>query len=157
MHSKLAAQIATVESLIPHMAKQNNAVSAATVGWHIDHLLLVFISTFKVLIKSDPTAYKWQFNRNRSLLKVSNKIPRGKVRAPKAVINNNEVNEADLLEAIKNAKSILERGKTLDKNANMPHPFLGPLNLKNAFWFLGLHNQHHMHIIEDILKANSKP
>lgn len=156
MKTKLDQQIAELVSLIPQMDIKSSEVSSATVGWQINHALLVLIGSFKALIKSDPSKYEWRFNKNRSYLKVANKIPRGKIRAPKIVAPPENLDKAVILEAIENAKSILARGKTLDKNAHFQHPFIGILNLKNSFWFIELHTQHHLNIIEDILKANKK-
>ena len=139
-----------LESHIPHFEKTNPVVSQSTIGWQIDHSLLVFNSVFNQLKDSNPASYKWRFNWIRFYIQVTNKIPRGKVRAPKLV---NPVAIATLEELqikLELARKNITDISTISANSYFTHPFFGDLKLKSAIWFLKLHTKHHLKIIKDI-------
>ncbi len=139
-----------LESHIPHFEKTNPVVSQSTIGWQIDHSLLVFNSVFNQLKDSNPASYKWRFNWIRFYIQVTNKIPRGKVRAPKLV---NPVAIATLEELqikLELARKNITDISTIPANSYFTHPFFGDLKLKSAIWFLKLHTKHHLKIIKDI-------
>ena len=78
-------QIDELESWIPKRAAINEKISKTTIGWQIAHTLKVANSVIKLLVKSDPKAYKWQFSIIRPLFLTMGYLPRGKAKAPKAV------------------------------------------------------------------------
>jgi hypothetical protein len=139
-----------LESHIVDFKKTNGAVSQSSIGWHIDHSLMVINGITDQLKKSNPEQYKWQFNWNRIFIKSINKIPRGRGKAPKAV----QPLESSSIEIL-NSKlhiandSIIEL-ENLVPNNYFKHPYFGNLNLKTTIWFLELHTKHHLKIIEDI-------
>jgi len=139
-----------LESHIVDFKKTNVAVSQSSIGWHIDHSLMVINGIIEQLKKSNPEQYKWQFNWNRIFIKSINKIPRGRGKAPKAV----QPLESSSIEIL-NSKlhiandSIIEL-ENLEPNNYFKHPYFGNLNLKTTIWFLELHTKHHLKIIEDI-------
>ena len=59
---KLEVLIAQLEATIPYYETTNPAISAGSVGWHIEHSLLTLNGIANSLIQSDPAAYKWKFN-----------------------------------------------------------------------------------------------
>lgn len=140
-----------IEHSIPKLDAINKDVSAKSVGWQINHILMVINGICKTLIKSDPNTYKPKFNLSRMLILSTGFIPRGKARAPKAVTAES-FTEEDLKEAIIQTKSLLERIKTLDQNTHFEHPYFGDINLKTSQRFLAVHTKHHFKIIRDILK-----
>ena len=83
--NKLNFILDQLESHISDFEKTNLAVSTSTIGWQIDHSLLVINSVVTQLKSSNPVNYKWKFNKIRLLIQITNKIPRGKVKAPKLV------------------------------------------------------------------------
>ncbi len=134
-------------------ATTNTNVSAASVGWHIEHSLLVANGIISALKKSDPAQYKWQFNFPRFVvMTVLNKIPRGRGKAPESVRPKGDFT----IESLKaKAEATIERLSELngiDSNSNFKHPYFGQLNLKLAIQFIEIHTQHHLNIIDDILK-----
>jgi hypothetical protein len=82
---KLQLLLNQLESYIPDFEKTNSVVSNSTVGWQIDHSLLVVISIINQLKNSNPDTYKWKFNFWRNIIMIVNTIPRGKIKVPKSV------------------------------------------------------------------------
>lgn len=147
----LNEMLTEMESLLPHFEKINKEVSIQSIGWQTSHSLLVINSVCKEMIKSDPKTYKWKFNLRRIIVLTSGNIPRQKVRAPKNVTP--ETFDLDSVKSeIINAKSLVKRLYTLDKNAHFIHPFFGDINLKTTKRFLAVHTEHHLKIMRDILK-----
>ena len=58
---KLHNQLNELESYISHLDVRNEVISASTVGWQIEHDLLVISSVIEGIKRSDPAAFKWQF------------------------------------------------------------------------------------------------
>ena len=150
--SKLNSILDQLESYIPAFEKTNFNVSQSTIGWQMDHSLLVINSVISELKNSNPKNYKWKFNKIRLLIQIVNTIPRGKVRAPKVVKPIDVATFEDLTKKLELAKKTLAQMETLPAKSYFNHPFFGDLKLKTAIWFLKLHTKHHLKIIEDILK-----
>ena len=140
-----------LEGNTQHVGRSNKAVSNASVEWHIDHSLKVINSVITTLQKSE-AKYTWDFNFKRSYFLLRKSISRGKARAPKAVQSFDEISLKDLERQLKTARFLIQELETMDKNTNFMHPFIGRLNLKQATQFLAIHTQHHLKIIDDILK-----
>ncbi|MCW2120031.1 DUF1569 domain-containing protein [Flavobacterium sp. 7A] len=149
---KLEQQLSRLESKIPEIDIINTAISSSTVGWQIAHTLLTFNFIVSTLEKSKEENYKWKFNFMRTLVFTLNKLPRGKAKAPKMVQPENSITIESLKENLILAKNNLEIMKNLKSNNHIPHPYFGELNLKQTIRFLRIHNNHHLNIIEDIIK-----
>jgi hypothetical protein len=149
---KLNALLTQLESNITHYEKLNTAVSAVTVGWHIEHTLLVTINVIEALKKSNPTEYKWQFDIKRFFVFTTGKIPRGKGKAPKSV-QPEILGSTNLKTKIDAVKAKINELSSLDDNNYFQHPFFGKLNIKGAIKFLHIHMQHHLSIINDIVNT----
>ena len=83
---KLSNLVDELASYIPQLEARNESISAASVGWQIEHSLLVISSVIEGVKKSDPSSYKWSFKPWKYLIFWTGKIPRGKSKAPKFVI-----------------------------------------------------------------------
>ena len=150
---KTEALIRQLECKILAQTATNTSVSAASVGWHIEHSLLVANGIISTLKKSDPAQYKWQFNFPRFVvMTVLNKIPRGRGKAPEAVKPKGDFTAESLKVHVEATIERLSELNSLDSNNNFKHPYFGQLNLKSAIQFIEIHNQHHLNIIDDILK-----
>jgi hypothetical protein len=149
---KLSDLVQQLEEQIPNAAKINPAVSQASVGWHIEHSLLVLNSIVGALKKSEAQKYKWKFNLTRTFIYAIGKIPAGKVKAPASVQPKGEFSvekiQADFIAAENSLKTL----NSLPDNHFFTHPFFGDLNVKPAITFLKLHTRHHLKIIERIIK-----
>ncbi len=148
---KIGDLLQDIESNIEHGSIINESVSKATIAWHLDHSLKVINSVIIALQKSD-TDYKWNFNLKREYFLLIKRIPRGKARAPKAVQSFDEITPTSLERQLKTARFLVTEMEAMDPKTNFKHPFIGKLNLKQAMIFIAIHTQHHLKIIDDILK-----
>lgn len=149
----LASYIQSLADNIAHAEKINPVVSPAAVGWHVQHCIMVINGVTHQLKNSDPSQYKYRFNKIRSLIYLINKIPRGKGKSP-SVVNPTEVASIkDLQNMIELAKANVEDLKPLPKQSNFMHPYFGMLNLPSTYKFLYIHTNHHLKIIKDILRS----
>ncbi len=144
--SELANQIQNQETI-------NTLVSKSSIGWHIEHTLLVMNITIESIKESNPVNYKKTFNFKRIIVFVLNKIPRGKIRAPKAVQPKEDFTIDSLKEHIEKSKLNLEKLNALNSSYYFDHPFLGHLKLNSTIKFIKLHTQHHINIINEIIKS----
>jgi hypothetical protein len=151
----LKAQLLELEKNIQVQKMLNTRISKSSVGWHIEHTLLVLNLTIESIIKSKPENYKWSFNFNRFMVFMMNKIPRGKVRAPKSVQPDGNFTTDSLKVNLEISKSNIEKLSTLNSDNYFEHPFMGSLNLKSTIRFIELHTEHHIKIIKDITKSKN--
>ncbi len=147
---QLEQQLDQIESHIPNHEKINASVSRSTIGWQLDHALLVINAVIDQMKKSNPESYRWKFKWIRTYIQITNKIPRGKVRVPKSVKPIDIATTEELRAKLAQARAGITALESLHKNSYFTHPFFGDLNLKSAIWFLKLHTQHHLKIINDI-------
>jgi hypothetical protein len=140
-----------IESHIPQQEKINLTVSQSTVGWQLDHSLLVINGIIAQLSQSNPKHFRWRFNLNRTYIQCRNSIPRGKAKAPKQVRPAETITIEDLQNKLALAKNNIVLLESLPKNSYFTHPYFGDLNLKSTVWFLKLHTKHHLKIVNDII------
>lgn len=150
---ELSKLIDELGNKIEQHEKINTIVSSVTVGWHIAHSTLVIKQIVEQLEKSDTTAYKWKFNIPRFVVFLSNKIPRGKGKAPKSVQVNDSVSKESLKRYIATAKESANSLKDMSAKKHFKHPYFGTLNVKSTFKFLQIHTSHHIQIIEDVINT----
>lgn len=151
--NKLEAQISEFEQRISDMMLVNEGISKAPVGWHIEHILLATNGIIDSLVQSNPANYKWSFNFWRTLVLTTNKIPRGRGKAPSRSRPKDDFTKETLEKHILKTKRKLTELQSLDKNSYFEHPYFGQLNLKPCTKFLKIHAQHHLNIINDIIKS----
>ncbi len=144
--------IQQLENNISNFEKTNPKVSNSTIGWQIDHCLLVINGVMSQLEISNPTEFQSKFNWNRFIVFTTGKIPRGKIRAPKVVTPVDVATLEELKSKIEIAKNNIQKLNNLPKNSFFKHPFLSNLNVKQTEKFLAIHTNHHMKIIQEILK-----
>ncbi|HEU4791105.1 MAG TPA: DUF1569 domain-containing protein [Flavobacterium sp.] len=144
-----------LENKIPNQELINPLVSKSSVGWHIEHSLLTMNLVLESIQKSNPDNYKRTFNFNRFLVFTLNKIPRGKVKAPKMVRPQEDFTTDSLKSHLEKVKSNLEKLDTLSANNYFEHPFMGQLNLKPTIRFIKIHTRHHINIIKEIIESKS--
>lgn len=152
---KLLKQVRELEAHIPDYAVLQPTVSAANVGWHVEHSLMVFVTIIDALENSDPALYKGGFNMKKFLVYALNKIPRGRGKAPKVVQPLGDANPEKIIPQVEKAITKIKGMESLHKHHHFPHPYFGNLNLKETIKFLTIHTKHHLNIINDILKAKA--
>ncbi|MFZ4104139.1 MAG: DinB family protein [Sediminibacterium sp.] len=148
-----------LDAILPELAnyiadynQSNHAISEASVGWHLEHSLLVIKQITATVAQSEPKLYKSKFNVKRFVVFLTKTIPRGKAKAPKVVIPSEEITVDLLQESLKNTYQAITYLKDCEVNQYFMHPFFGQLNKKQTIKFLEIHTQHHLKIIRDILK-----
>jgi hypothetical protein len=152
MINKLDQLLANLETKIPFAAHASEKISAVNIGWHIDHLLLVNEKITDTLIASDPANRKKKFNRRKFFVFFTNKMPRGRGKAPRSVQPKEEKTTEQLQEKLAATREKMKSLLNLHANSNFDHPYFGNLNLYETVKFLCIHTKHHIHIIDDILK-----
>ena len=150
--SDLRTLILELETKINDFDKINVEFSKSTVGWQIDHSLKVVNGVISQLKKSSADDYKWKFNLPRFIVFRIKQLPRGKANAPKTLRTYDEILKQDLINQIETAKKLILDFHNLPKKSNFKHPYFGILNLNQSNKFLQIHTDHHLKIINDILK-----
>ena len=148
-----------LDAILPELANYitrhnqfNKAISEVSVGWHIEHSLLVIKQITATVAQSEPKLYKYKFNISRFFVFLSKTIPRGKAKAPKVVIPVEEITIETLQESLKNTYQAVAYLKDCQEHQYFMHPFFGQLNKKQTIKLLAIHTEHHLKIIRDILK-----
>jgi hypothetical protein len=141
-----------IHSFIIHKDKIQPAVSSVSVGWHLEHILLVIVKTVEAVSKSNPNNYQRNFNFIRLILFTINRFPRGKGKAP-AVVQPSLTVQSDLNALFDDAKNALEILKKTHPNQYYKHPVFGILNKKNTYIMTDIHIRHHLSIIRDIVSS----
>ncbi len=149
---KLTKLLNIIEAKIEYRNSKNIAVSKSDVAWHLDHVLKVINEITRVVKKSNPEDFKSNFNFKRILVFSIGKIPRGKARAPETVISVGEISLNDLNSQLEKGKTSIQELLKCTSKSNFKHPYFGRLNLKQTIRFLEIHTDHHLKIVDDILK-----
>ena len=149
---KIEIQLQKIESLSSKIDVVNESVSKASVGWHLEHLLLILNSSLKGLTLTNPKDYNPKFSLKKFVFVNFGIIPRGKISSPKQFVPVNVPTQESILKLINLAKTRLEAVKNLPEKSFITHPFLGDFDKKTTLRFLWLHSNHHLKIVEDILK-----
>ena len=141
-----------LENQIPNLEKTNSKISKSTIGWQIDHCLLVVNGIIKQLEISNPADFQPKWSFFKFLILTTGKIPRGKARAPK-LVNPMEVATAQELKTkIELAKKNVLKLTSFPEGFFFKHPYFGDMNKKQTEKFLAIHTKHHLKIIQDILR-----
>lgn len=128
------------------------AISDWSVGRHVEHCALAASSIARALLASDsqppggPTAAGW-------IVLLAGRIPRGRGRAPQAVVPVTERAPAELHARLDEAAALTERARRADPAAWFRHFGLGVLRRDRALRFLDIHHRHHLRIVRDILRG----
>ena len=141
-----------LESHISNFEKTNMKVSNSTIGWQIDHCLLVINGIIGQIEISEPLKYQPKWTFPKFMVFTTGKIPRGKVKAPKVVIPTQVATQEELLAKLEAARNNVLKLDSFSENQFFNHPFFKDLNVKQTKKFLTIHTKHHLKIIEDILK-----
>jgi hypothetical protein len=141
-----------LENHISNFEKTNPKVSNSTVGWQIDHCLLVINGIIGQLEISDPSKYQPKWTFSKFIIFITGKISRGKAKAPKVVIPTQVATQEELIAKLTAAKNNVLKLDSFSENQFFNHPYFKDLNVKQTKKFLTIHTKHHLKIIEDILK-----
>ena len=141
-----------LECHISNFEKTNPNISNSTVGWQIDHCLLVINGIIGQIEISDPSKFQPKWTFPKFMVFTTGKIPRGKAKAPKVVIPTQVATQDELIAKLAAAKNNVLKLDSFSENQFFNHPYFKDLNVKQTKKFLTIHTKHHLKIIEDILK-----
>lgn len=144
--------IMAVENAIPFYRQHQKSVSAKNVAWHLDHSLKVINGVCDALKTSNPEDYKSTFSFIKFYIFLRGSIPKGKVTAPKSVVSNDEILKSAIESQLAEAKINLREIKNLPVKSHFQSLYFGKLSLKKSQHFLVIHTNHHLAIVNDILK-----
>lgn len=147
----LERQLLEMQNYIAFKDQCNSAVSNAPVGWHLAHNIQVINSVMKTLESSIPKDYKYQLSLSQIIVFVTRRIPRGKVKAPKSVMPNNNIFKGDLESSLQEAVRSVQIFYTLSPKSHFRHPYFKNLDRNESKKFLEIHTSHHLRIIREIL------
>lgn len=153
---KLEEQLKEMEKMIPFLGSTDPEVSKVPVSWHLAHNLKVIHSILTGLKQSDPAYYRKKFSWKKEMVYLTGKIPRGKARAPKTVLPEEDLSPEELKLQISDARKEISEISALPKNAYFKHPFFGDISRDATPRFLVIHTEHHLKIMRDILTGSKK-
>ncbi len=107
MLSILSEEINKLEGLIAYHERLRPSVSAASVGWHIDHSLRAIIGMSKALQKSDPAQYRPKLSWSGWWVQKLGWFPRGRGQAPAAVVASKAITQDSLHGLVQAARQVL--------------------------------------------------
>ncbi|MEM8999401.1 MAG: DUF1569 domain-containing protein [Bacteroidota bacterium] len=148
----LANKLTELKGYMKYRDCVNIEVSKVPVAWHLDHSLRTINEIYKAVKNSDPEQYRSDINLGRSLVLFTNKIPRGKAKAPTIVVPPDTIYTDSLQLHFNEAWTTMKAYDSLPKKAFFTHPYLGFLKKRTAKRFIEIHTEHHLKIIRDILK-----
>jgi len=150
--NRLDKLLTQLETKIPFYETAHIEVSTGTVGWHIEHSLLTLNGITDFLIESNPEDYKWKFNFVRIIVLSMKKIPRGRAKSPEVVQPKDNIDKSHLEIHLSKTRNNIKKLEHLSRKKYFEHPFFGKLKLQQTINFLEIHTNHHLEIIEDIIK-----
>ena len=129
----------------------NTSVSNASVGWHIQHSLMVINEVSNALLHCNLPAYKSKHSFAKTYVLLFGIIPRGKINSPSAVRPAGDITKETLLANANDTSALLASLTPLSPSAYFTHPMFGHIKLRRGLRFLSIHTRHHLKIITDIL------
>ena len=151
MMKKIFAQLEEIENLKPFSHKNAPEISEASIGWHLEHSLLVISRILEGLPASHPEKYQPKFSWAKFMVMTSGYIPRKKGKAPKFTIPTSENFLENIDNYLNSVRENLQMIKNLPSQSYIEHPYFGHLDVKQTLKFLKIHTQHHLKIARDIL------
>ena len=153
---KLEGLINKLENKMECLAVLNPQISKSSVGWHFEYTLLTTNLIINAIEESKPADYKSKFSFAKLFVFTFNKIPRGKIQAPNSVRPVESFRGEDIKKNFRTCYNLIKKLPSLKENNFFKHPFFGHLNLKPSVKFLEIHTNHHLSIVNDILKSAKK-
>lgn len=157
MKQHLERILSALDQLESHLADwqlRNTDVSEWSVGQQAEHVLKA-TSTFTVLAlrnrQPDGSGIQKQL---KGLLLKRGSFPRGVAKAPDVSIPGDETPEDALHTLLLKTRNRVTRLGEVSATAVAHHPYLGEMDRDEAVHFMAIHLEHHLRIIEDILKTD---
>jgi hypothetical protein len=135
----------------PQYALMRVDVSAADAGWHLEHSMLVIRRAYRAVLDSDPAVYRPNYSiRTYLFFNVVKKIPRGRTKAPAAVVPAPGITEDTLHQSFDKTMLAIADFEKAGAKQYFHHRLLGNLDRDRTRLLMELHTRHHLDIIRDI-------
>jgi hypothetical protein len=156
---KLREQVETIRTLA-RLPEPQLFASSTVSGWtpseHLNHLIRVASSVTGLAIAPDTPPLANGINGVGRLILAVGRIPRGRAAAPDRFRAERAVSSA-ILDAVAGLEQTVARISPDDiarrRVPTVKHPRFGGLTPPQALRFVAIHNDHHLRIIADILRA----
>lgn len=150
--TKLLQLVADCESYANQISLLKPGVSKANVGWHIAHSLMVISFICSKIPTTDPSKVKTKNNLIKWIVMTTGRFSRGKAKSPYHVTPKAEASLSSIARlALQARQDINDLVATAQPDQYFTHPIFGDLRLKQAVRFIGIHTNHHLAIIRDIV------
>lgn len=155
----LRKQVARIRAFAQLPEPQLFATSPLS-GWtpseHLDHLIRVCHSVITLLLDPAARTLSRKINVMGRIILHAGRIPRGRAKAPEQFIAA-RTESAQLIASLDALEQVIARIPIGDipkrKDATVKHPRFGGLTPGQALRFVAIHNDHHLRIIDDMLKG----
>ena len=138
---------------VEHSPVRAPAVSQWTVGMQIHHCCLAMIGICEALTESTPPPPPRRWSPITTIVFLGGRIPRGKGKAPKEALPNQDVSADELRALLDKSERMLQEAGELDPGRWFKHFAFGILDRDKSLKLLRIHNGHHLRIIGDIVAA----
>lgn len=137
--------------LVPHAAVRAPGRSSWTVGQHVEHCVLATLAISRLVRESSPPVPPVGFAWRRRILLATGRIPRGRARAPEAVVPTEELDPDRLGERVAEAVDAVAALRAAAPDGWFRHFVLGPMDRDTSLRFVRIHNRHHERIAREVL------
>ena len=154
--ARVRGQLVAMRQLVdgPNLLAESK-ISAWTPAEHLDHLIKVSTSLINRLLERDVEPLARGISVVGRVILTVGRIPRGRGRSPERLRGARATADAlrAALDEFETALAALD-ATHLDgkRGAIVPHPRFGGLTPAQALRFAAIHNDHHLRIIEDVLR-----
>ena len=149
---KIIGLLEELRSRFPQHARMRTDVSDADVGWHLEHSMLVIRRAYRAVLDSDPAGYCPNYSiRTYLFFNVIKKIPRGRAKAPEAVVPGPGITEETLRQSFDKTMLVIADFEKAGAKQFFRHGLLGNLDRDRTRMLMELHTRHHLDIIRDIV------
>lgn len=145
--------LAELRGVAPQAAIQAPDVSGWSVGMHVEHLCLAMIAVFGALVASEPPVPRQRFNLITAAVFATGRIPRGRGKSPAQAVPRQGVLKDALVPMLDESERWFERARQCSSDQWFRHFAFGIMDRDRTIRFMGIHNRHHLRIIQDILRA----
>ena len=149
--SDVLIRLDTIESLVSHLDKHADEVSAWSVGQQFVHVISATSAFSVMLLRDRKSAGSADQNPFKDPILDSGVFPRGVVNAPKGLDNPAQPVASTLLRDILKCRNRVEKLPSLSPDTVATHHLLGEMTRDEVIRFLRIHLDHHLAIVRDIL------
>lgn len=128
-------------------------VSGWSVGMHVHHCALGMVGICDALLASEPPVPRSSFSVPRTFVFTTGRIPRGRGKAPDSALPSPDIEATELIALLGRSGDLLGRVADADPGQWWHHFAFGVMNRDQTLRFVGIHNRHHLRIIDDIRAA----